>query len=98
MLWLPRLRVESAALVAVPPLTATGGPKFRLSTTNWTVPPGLLPMVGVTWAVKVSESPIVAEDSDEVTNVDVGSVVTVNGELVEAAASDPFAARDAVTV
>src|SRR6185437_5815271 len=73
-------------------------PKFRPSTTNWTVPPGLEPMVGVTCAVKVSESPNVAEGSDDVTKVVVGSVVTVNGEDADAAASELVPASDAVTV
>ena len=61
---------------AVPPLLRnTKLPKFTPSITNWTVPVGPLPEVGVTVAVKVTFWPEEEGLTDEVTAVVVSEML-----------------------
>ena len=64
-------------VLPVPGVTETGVPKSAPSTLNWTLPVGLVvPLAGVTVAVKVTGRPNVAGLADEATVVVVLTVAT----------------------
>ena len=81
---------EEVLSVALPPLNATGAPRFATPSLNCTVPVGLLP---VTVAVKVTDCPTVDGLSEDSATVVVGpgpgppavvkatSIVEANEEL-----------------
>src|SRR5271166_3237474 len=79
MTWRPSASVLMGALVALPPLSATGAPKLTPSIWNCTVPvgvpaPGILP---VTVAVKVTAWLLTDGSADELTAVVVAYRLTV---------------------
>ena len=53
----PCARVAMAPLVAAPLTRATVPPKFTLSTTNWTLPVGVGPLLELTLTVKLTDWP-----------------------------------------